>query len=179
MSIDIEYHDGKPIKVEIDPAKEFKEELHKDTKVVSDFDAEKRALYANLPKAKAKMDRSITARSLNETSVKLKSLLETAYQNEEEDRRSFVPIVAVTLNNINGLITADTEKDNNDPYIIRIPVRSDVAKDTIKFSRLQSKVLERLKSSKTLHGSLSYDNVNGTRFLTLKLTKNKETYNEL
>lgn len=65
-TLDIKYVDGKPVKVKNDPVKEIKKEL-KAEEPVNFADDVKRALYADQPKAKQKMDRSITARDLNQT----------------------------------------------------------------------------------------------------------------
>ena len=63
---DVKYVDGKPVKVKVDPLKELRDELEPEEDA-NPFDATKRALYADQPKAKQKMDRSITARDLNMT----------------------------------------------------------------------------------------------------------------
>lgn len=63
--LEIHYHDGKPEVKKKDLSKELNKELHKEEKPVNYFDAEKSALYANTPKAKQKMDKSINARAIN------------------------------------------------------------------------------------------------------------------
>lgn len=63
---DIKYVDGKPVRVKVDPLQELRDELEPEEDV-NQADVVKSALYADLPKAKAKMDRSITARALNQT----------------------------------------------------------------------------------------------------------------
>lgn len=64
--IDIKYVDGKPVRVKYNELDELKKELEPEEDA-NPFDAIKRELYANQPKAKQKMDRSITARDLNVT----------------------------------------------------------------------------------------------------------------
>ena len=63
--LEIHYHDGKPELKKVDLSKEIDKELHKEEKPINYFDSEKSALYADLPKAKQKMDKSINARSIN------------------------------------------------------------------------------------------------------------------
>lgn len=63
--LEIHYHDGKPELKKVDLSKEIDKELHKEEKPINYFDSEKSALYANTPKAKQKMDKSINARSIN------------------------------------------------------------------------------------------------------------------
>ena len=63
---DVKYVDGKPVKVKVDPLAELKKELQPDEDE-NPVDVEKRTLYANLPQAQLKKDRSITARDLNMT----------------------------------------------------------------------------------------------------------------
>lgn len=63
--IEIHYRDGKPVAKKVDLAKEVQKELHQKEKPVNYFDAEKSALYANQPKAKQKLDKSINARVIN------------------------------------------------------------------------------------------------------------------
>lgn len=63
--LQVHYHDGKPEVEKTDLAKEIHKELHKDEKPANDADIEKASLYANLPKAKQKMDKSLNARSIN------------------------------------------------------------------------------------------------------------------
>lgn len=64
--IDIKYVDGKPVRVKHNELDELKKELEPEEDA-NPFDAIKRELYADQPKAKQKMDRSITARDLNVT----------------------------------------------------------------------------------------------------------------
>lgn len=63
--LQIHYHDGKPEVKKVDLAKEIDKELHQDEKPINDADIEKSVLYANLPKAKDKMDKSLNARTIN------------------------------------------------------------------------------------------------------------------
>lgn len=63
--LEIHYHDGKPELKKVDLSKEIDKELHEEEKPINYFDSEKSALYADLPKAKQKMDKSINARSIN------------------------------------------------------------------------------------------------------------------
>lgn len=63
--LEIHYHDGKPEIKKVDLVKEINKELHKKAKPQNDANAEKSALYANQPKAKQKMDKSINARTIN------------------------------------------------------------------------------------------------------------------
>lgn len=62
--IDIEYHDGKPVKKKVNLLKDLQKELEPE-KDANPFDATKAALYADQPDAQIKKDRSITARQLN------------------------------------------------------------------------------------------------------------------
>lgn len=62
--IDIEYHDGKPVKKKVNPLEDLQKELEPE-KDANPFDATKAALYADQPDAQIKKDRSITARQLN------------------------------------------------------------------------------------------------------------------
>ena len=62
---DIKYVDGKPVRVKKDPLKELKDELEPEEDA-NPFDATKRELYADLPQAQIKKDRSITARQMNQ-----------------------------------------------------------------------------------------------------------------
>ena len=62
--IDIEYHDGKPIRKKVNDLDELRKELEPE-KDANPFDATKAALYGDLPQASIKRDRSITARELN------------------------------------------------------------------------------------------------------------------
>jgi hypothetical protein len=64
---DVKYVDGKPVKVKIDPLAELRKELGEPEEPINPADDAKRALYADLPQAHAKRDRSITARDLNMT----------------------------------------------------------------------------------------------------------------
>lgn len=64
-AIEIHYKDGKPVRKKTDPLKEVTQELHKDLDADNVHDDIKSALYADQPKAKAKMDKSITARQMN------------------------------------------------------------------------------------------------------------------
>lgn len=64
-AIEIHYKDGKPVRKKVDPLKEVTQELHKDIDADNLHDDIKSALYADQPKAKAKMDKSITARQMN------------------------------------------------------------------------------------------------------------------
>lgn len=63
--LQIHYHDGRPEIEKADIAKDIKKELHKDNEPENDADIAKSALYANTPKAKAKMDKSLNARAIN------------------------------------------------------------------------------------------------------------------
>lgn len=62
--IEVHYKDGKPKLKKDDPLKEIHKDLLPDVEKPQ-ADIEKSALYANLPKAQIKKDRSITARALN------------------------------------------------------------------------------------------------------------------
>lgn len=79
-SIEIHYQDGKPIRKKTDPSDEIKKELKID-EPSNMFDDTKRQLYANLPKAQLKKDRSITARQLNQT-LESYNKKRTSFKNE-------------------------------------------------------------------------------------------------
>ena len=78
--IDIKYVDGKPVRVKTNELKELRKEL-KPEEPENTFDTTKRELYAELPQAQAKKDRSITARSLN-TMLESFNANRTKYRNE-------------------------------------------------------------------------------------------------
>lgn len=75
---DIKYVDGQPVKVKKDPLKELRQELEP-TEDANPFDATKRALYADLPQAEIKRDKSMTARELNSTLESVKQRNETQF----------------------------------------------------------------------------------------------------
>lgn len=61
----------------------------------------------------------------------------------DEDKRSLVPYIATILNNISGLITADTYADDINPYIVYVPIKSGA-----NITDVRRKAHERLKASK-------------------------------
>lgn len=63
--IKVHYHDGKPEIEKEDPSKEIRKELHPKQDKLNSADHEKSALYAGLPKATQKRDKSIDARIIN------------------------------------------------------------------------------------------------------------------
>lgn len=63
--LEIHYHDGKPEVVKNDISKEIRKELHKKDCKCNDADITKSALYAGLPKAKQKHDKSLNARAIS------------------------------------------------------------------------------------------------------------------
>lgn len=67
----------------------------------------------------------------------------------EENNRSLVPLVKTILSNIRGLMTQDIWADENDGYLINIPLISGS-----NVSKIKEQVIKRLKSSK-LSGTLS------------------------
>lgn len=84
-----------------------------------------------------------------------------------EDRRSLVPYVATILNNISGLITADTYSDDINPYIVYVPIKSGA-----NITEVRRKAHERLKASK-LTGKMSI------KYMTLEIHINKGKYDEI
>lgn len=60
-----------------------------------------------------------------------------------EDKRSLAPYVATILNNVSGLITADTYADKEDAYVIYVPIKSGA-----NITDVRRKAHERLKASK-------------------------------
>lgn len=63
--IKVHYHDGKPEIEKEDPSEEIRKELHPKQDKLNSADHEKSALYAGLPKATQKRDKSIDARIIN------------------------------------------------------------------------------------------------------------------
>lgn len=75
--------------------------------------------------------------------LSLEDFSEDPLDEANEDNRSLIPLVATTLNNIKGLRTADAWEDEDDKYLITIPMTHGSDYGTI-----YRKVLERLKKSK-------------------------------
>lgn len=63
--LEVHYHDGKPEVEKHDISKEIHKELHKGDCKCNDADITKSALYAGLPKAKQKRDKSLNARAIS------------------------------------------------------------------------------------------------------------------
>lgn len=77
---ELNFTDGKPQLVDIDPMKEIQDEIKGPDEVNAADDA-KSALYADMPKAKVKMDRSINARRLAFAVESYKRFREAALPN--------------------------------------------------------------------------------------------------
>lgn len=71
---DVKYIDGKPHRIKVDPFKDVKDAI-KPEEVDNELDNEKRTLYAGLPQAEIKKDKSQIARELNSTLESMNSFL--------------------------------------------------------------------------------------------------------